>query len=272
MSADDTLLLLLRAIRDGDDAGEPLDSDMLSSQLGWSATDVAAGLSSARAADVDLGCACGREPCAALRRPGDHGAGAALDVGHVGHRVIGRSARREQGADAFARRRWRRAGSPVVGRRRRRRRRVVVAERVVLARLDPADSDVDDDRGRGEDALPGDAGRWGAARRRAWRRPSRRAAARARRQPGNVRLDGRRPRRRRVSGGRRRPPRLRPLVSCAAHVRPRWLGRRCRVGPRRDGPPRRDPRRPFDGRRRGPRRRGVAAGRSPHHGCAAWCW
>ena len=62
MSADDTLLMLLRAIRDGDDAGEPLDSDMLSARLGWSATDVAAGLSSARKRMLIWGARVGGSP------------------------------------------------------------------------------------------------------------------------------------------------------------------------------------------------------------------
>ena len=48
MSNDPSLLALLGAIRDGDEADVPLDNDMLGTQLGWSASEVAARLSAAR--------------------------------------------------------------------------------------------------------------------------------------------------------------------------------------------------------------------------------
>jgi hypothetical protein len=48
MSDDAELLALLRAIRDGDAADDPMDNDMLSTRLGWTANDVALHLTSAR--------------------------------------------------------------------------------------------------------------------------------------------------------------------------------------------------------------------------------
>jgi hypothetical protein len=48
MSDDDALLALLRAVRDGDDADEPMNNDTLSTRLGWTASDVATRLTSAR--------------------------------------------------------------------------------------------------------------------------------------------------------------------------------------------------------------------------------
>ena len=48
MSDDADLVTLLRAIRDGDAADDPMDNDMLSTRLGWSADDVAFRLSSAK--------------------------------------------------------------------------------------------------------------------------------------------------------------------------------------------------------------------------------
>ena len=48
MSDDVDLVALLGAIRDGDAADDPMDSDMLSARLGWSANDVALHLTSAK--------------------------------------------------------------------------------------------------------------------------------------------------------------------------------------------------------------------------------
>ena len=49
MSADAYLLVLLEVIRDGDEADAPLDNDLLSKRLGWTASDVATRLADARA-------------------------------------------------------------------------------------------------------------------------------------------------------------------------------------------------------------------------------
>ena len=48
MSSDPSLLALLGAIRDGDEVGDPLDNDMLTTKLGWSPSEVAAQLEAAR--------------------------------------------------------------------------------------------------------------------------------------------------------------------------------------------------------------------------------
>ncbi len=62
MSDDEALLALLGAVRDGDDADEPMDSDTLSRRLGWSATDVASRLTSARARMLIWGARVGGSP------------------------------------------------------------------------------------------------------------------------------------------------------------------------------------------------------------------
>jgi hypothetical protein len=48
MCDDADMLALLRAIRDGDVADEPMDNEMLSARLGWTAKDVASHLMSAK--------------------------------------------------------------------------------------------------------------------------------------------------------------------------------------------------------------------------------
>jgi len=48
MDDDDRMLALLVAVRDGDDAGEPMSNRLLAERLGWSAVDVAQSLATAR--------------------------------------------------------------------------------------------------------------------------------------------------------------------------------------------------------------------------------
>jgi hypothetical protein len=62
MSADAYLLVLLEVIRDGDEADAPLDNDLLSKRLGWTATDVAMRLADARAEMLIWGSRVGGAP------------------------------------------------------------------------------------------------------------------------------------------------------------------------------------------------------------------
>ncbi|MGI9053141.1 MAG: hypothetical protein ACR2HQ_10900 [Ilumatobacteraceae bacterium] len=62
MSDDEALLALLGAVRDGDEADEPMDSDSLGARLGWSPTDVASRLTTARAQMLIWGARVGGNP------------------------------------------------------------------------------------------------------------------------------------------------------------------------------------------------------------------
>jgi hypothetical protein len=62
MSDDTHLVQLLGAIRDADDAGDPMDNDALSRRLGWSAEEVAARLTSARGQMLIWGSRVGGSP------------------------------------------------------------------------------------------------------------------------------------------------------------------------------------------------------------------
>ncbi len=62
MSADDQLLALLGAIRDGDDADAPMDNDTLKARLGWTAGEVADHLAAARSSMLIWGARVGGTP------------------------------------------------------------------------------------------------------------------------------------------------------------------------------------------------------------------
>ncbi len=62
MSTDDRLIELLRAIRAGDEADEPMDNERLVARLGWSDDDVASSLAIAKERSLIWGMRTGGKP------------------------------------------------------------------------------------------------------------------------------------------------------------------------------------------------------------------